>query len=295
LIGFAPFRATDRVLFIDSTTSTHVPTVRFNDGHRIPQLGYGVWLIPDDVATECVRTAIDAGYRSIDTAKIYENERGVGAALRSSGVSREDMFVTTKLWNSDHNNVEGAFDTSMELLGLEYLDLYLMHWPAPQTGNFRAAWKAMVQLQESGRVRSIGVSNFNVEHLVQIVDDTGVVPAINQVELHPFFQQQELRAHCDQNGIAVEAWSPLGRGGTLLETPTITEIADELGKTPAQVVLRWDIQLGVVTIPKSVTPSRIAENLTVFDFELNADHMAAISLLDRPDGRIGPDPLIASF
>lgn len=280
-----------------TTTSHDIPSIQLNDGTTMPQLGYGVWQVPDEEATPLVKIAIETGYRSIDTAAIYENEAGVGAAIKAAGVSPDELYITTKLWNDKHDDVEAAFEHSLELLGLDHIDLYLMHWPSPHAhGTFVEAWQAMLELRKRGRVTSVGVSNFAIEHLEQIIEASGEKPAINQVELHPYFQQRELRAWCADAGIAIEAWSPLGQGGELLEDEVITKIAAELDRSPAQVVIRWHIQQGHVVIPKSATPARIPQNLDVFDFELTPAHLEAIAGLDRgADGRIGPDPSTAQF
>lgn len=263
----------------------------FSDGHAIPQLGFGVWQVPDEEAYRAVATALDAGYRSIDTARIYDNELGTGRAIRESGIDRGDIFVTTKLWNEDQGMTRTlrAFDDSLTRMGLEYVDLYLIHWPKPSEGLYVETFKAFQKLKAEGRVRSIGVSNFQIPHLQRVIDETGEVPVLNQIELHPGFSQPELRDFHAQYGIVTEAWSPLGQG-TILNDPPLTDIAAATGKTVAQVILRWHLQLGNVVIPKSVTPSRIRENLAVFDFELTDDQVAAISALDVANGRIGPDP-----
>ncbi|WUI23666.1 aldo/keto reductase [Streptomyces sp. NBC_00425] len=257
----------------------------------MPQLGFGVWQVPDDEAEQAVTTALEAGYRSIDTAAIYGNEEGTGKALAASGVPRQDLFVTTKLWNSDqgHDATLRAFDASLEKLGLEYVDLYLIHWPRPARGKYVDTYKAFEKLLADGRVKAIGVSNFLPEHLERLIDETSVVPAVNQIELHPHLQQQESRAFHAERGIATEAWSPLGQGKGLLEVPAVVAIARKHDRSPAQVVLRWHLQLGNVVIPKSVTPSRIKENIDVFDFSLDTEDLAAISALNE-DRRIGPDP-----
>jgi 2,5-diketo-D-gluconate reductase A len=268
-----------------------VNIVKLNNGVEMPQLGFGVWQVPDAEATTAVAEALKAGYRSIDTAAAYGNEGGTGEAIARSGVDRDEVFVTTKLWNSDHGHdaTLRAFDESVRKLGLDVLDLYLIHWPTPARDLYVETWKAFVQLQKEGRVRAIGVSNFQPAHLRRLIDETGVVPAVNQVELHPYLQQAELREFHEKHGIRTEAWSPLGQGGELLSDPVVTEIAARHGRSAAQVVLRWHLQLGNVVIPKSVTPSRIRENIAVFDFELPDEEMAALSTLDR-GGRIGPNP-----
>lgn len=272
------------------------PFIQFHDGRSIPQLGLGVWQTPADETAQAVKAALAVGYRHVDTAAIYGNEAGVGEGLRASGVPREDVFVTTKLWNAEQgfDSTLRAFDASMKLLGLQELDLYLIHWPCPARGLFVDTWRAFVRLQGEGRVRSIGVSNFEPEHLERLVQETGVKPSLNQVELHPRFQQQALRSYHAAHGIATQAWSPLGQG-QLLSDPAIAALAKKHGKTPAQVIVRWHIDMGHVVIPKSVQAGRIAENADVFDFALDADDLAALARLDQPDGRIGPNPLTAAF
>jgi 2,5-diketo-D-gluconate reductase A len=262
-----------------------------NDGHTIPQLGFGVFLVPPPEAADAVSHALRTGYRSIDTAAMYRNEQGVGEAIRASGIPRDELFVTTKVWPSDYGRAEtaDALHRSLEALGDEFVDLYLLHWPAPGQGRYVEAYEALVELRAQGLTRSIGVSNFFPEALEAAIDATGVVPAVNQVELHPRFEQRELRAFHKQHGILTEAWSPLGRGA-ILDDPIVTGIASAVGRTPAQVVLRWHLQLGNVVIPKSVTPARIEENFDVFDFELSAEQVAEIDRLDDPGARIGPDP-----
>lgn len=272
------------------------PLITFNDGKSIPQVGLGVWQTPNDTAVTAVKAAFDAGYRHIDTAAAYHNEQGVGEGMRASGIDRKDIFLTTKLWNDDQgfDSTLRAFDKSLKELATDYVDLYLIHWPSPHRGKYRDTWKAFARLKEEGRARSIGVSNFGAEHLDAIIGDTGVTPVINQIELHPDFQQKDLRATHEKLGIHTESWSPLGQGH-LLTHPVIGDLAKKLGKTPAQVIVRWHIQSGLVVIPKSVTPSRIVENFQVFDFELDAASMQALDGLDSADTRIGPDPLSAKF
>ncbi|CAM5427620.1 MULTISPECIES: aldo/keto reductase [Streptomyces] len=271
--------------------SSKVPPIILNNGVEMPQLGFGVWQVPDAEATRAVGTALEAGYRSIDTAAIYGNEAGTGRAIAASGVPREDIFVTTKLWNGDqgYDSTLRAFDTSLEKLGLEYVDLYLIHWPAPSRDKYVDTYKAFEKLHADGRIRAIGVSNFLPEHLERLFGETSVVPAVNQIELHPHLQQHASRALHAERGIATEAWSPLGSGKGLLEVPAIVAIAQKHGRTPAQIVLRWHLQIGNVVIPKSVTPSRIKENIEVFDFSLDDEDLAAISALNE-DRRIGSDP-----
>jgi 2,5-diketo-D-gluconate reductase A len=270
------------------TSST---TVQLNNGVEMPLLGFGVFLVPADEVVEPVRFALDAGYRLIDTAKLYANEEGVGQAIRESGLPRDDLFVTTKVWNSDHgfDATLRAFDDSQKRLGLDVIDLYLIHWPMPERNVYVETWQALERLYADGRVRAIGVSNFTVAHLQRLLDASTVVPAVNQVELHPGFPQEQLRAFHAQHGIVTESWSPLGRGHGLLDAPAVTSIAAEHGKTPAQVVLRWHLQLGCVVIPKSTHEERIRENADVFGFELTDAEMASLSALTEP-GRIGPDP-----
>jgi diketogulonate reductase-like aldo/keto reductase len=268
-----------------------VPPIILNNGVEMPQLGFGVWQVPDDEAEQAVATALESGYRSIDTAAIYGNEEGTGKAIATSGIPREELFVTTKLWNSDqgYDSTLRAFDTSLEKLGLDYLDLYLIHWPLPSRGKYIDTYKAFEKLYTDGRIKAIGVSNFYPEYLEQLIEATSVIPAVNQIELHPHLQQHATREYHAQQGIATEAWSPLGSGKGLLEVPAIVAIAQKHNRTPAQIVLRWHIQLGNVVIPKSVTPSRIKENIDVFDFSLDTEDIAAISALNE-DRRLGPDP-----
>ena len=270
------------------------PTIGLNDGNVIPQLGFGVWQVPEEEAAKVVGTAISTGYRSIDTAAIYGNEIGVGKAIAASPVERAQLFITTKLWNSQHTDARNALNESLTRLGLDQVDLYLIHWPKPRQNAYLEAWKALVKLKEEGRAKSVGVSNFTVSHLRQIIDATGVVPSVNQIELHPRFQQKELAAYHTEQGIITESWSPLGQG-TLLEDPTLKALGQKHGKTPAQVVIRWHLDRGYIVIPKSVTSSRIRENFEVFDFSLDADDLAKIAALDRQNGRIGPDPETANF
>jgi diketogulonate reductase-like aldo/keto reductase len=260
------------------------------DGEEIPQLGFGVFQVPPAETEEAVILALNAGYRHLDTAAAYRNEGAVGQAIRASGVDRGEIFVTTKCWNEDqgHEQAKRACHASRERLELEHIDLYLIHWPVPAHDRYVETWKAFIELQQEGLVRSIGVSNFQQEHLERIVSETGVTPAVNQIELHPHLQQQGLRREHEDLGILTEAWSPLAQGA-VLDDPTILEIAEHHAKTPAQVVIRWHVQLGNVVIPKSVTPSRIEENFDVFDFELASEEMEAIKGLDQ-GRRTGPDP-----
>ncbi|MFE8596333.1 aldo/keto reductase [Archangium violaceum] len=271
-------------------------SIQLNDGRSIPQVGLGVWQASNEQAALAVRTALEAGYRHVDTAAIYDNEKGVGEGLRASGVKREEVFITTKLWNNAQggDSTLKAFDQSLERLGLDYVDLYLIHWPAPRKGLYVESWKALKRLKEEGRARSIGVSNFTAEHLDRIIGETGIVPVLNQIELHPRFQQKALREAHARHNIVTQSWSPLGQG-QLLSDPVIGQLAARHKRTPAQVVIRWHIDSGLVVIPKSVTPARIKENLDVFSFRLDAEDMAQIEKLDSANGRIGPDPMTATF
>ncbi|KWT58174.1 oxidoreductase [Streptomyces albus subsp. albus] len=268
-----------------------VPHITLNNGVVMPQLGYGVWQVPDDEAFTAVGNALEAGYRSIDTAAIYGNEEGTGKALAASGIARDELFVTTKLWNDaqGYDSTLRAFDESLNKLGLEYVDLYLIHWPLPAQGTFVDTYRAFEKIYEEGRAKAIGVSNFQPAHLERLLGETSVVPAVDQIELHPRLQQAEARAFHARHGIATEAWSPLGQGKDLLTDATVTRIAEKHERTAAQIVLRWHLQLGNVVIPKSVTPSRIKENIDVFGFELDDADMAAIAALDSGT-RLGPDP-----
>ena len=272
-----------------------IASLPFHDGRSIPQLGYGVFKVDPDIAADVTAQALSAGYRHIDTARAYDNEEGVGRAVAESGIAREDLFITTKLWNDSHayDDAIAACEASLERLGLDYLDLYLVHWAVPAQGQYVEAWKALITLQERGLVRSIGVSNHPRPQLEEIIEATGVVPAIHQIELHPYFQQRDLRALHAEHGILTQGWGPLGQGKSdLLENETITSIAAAHGITPAQTVLAWHLAHGFVTIPKSVTPSRIVENLAAAQVELSADEVAAIDALDREDGRGGTDPAV---
>lgn len=268
-------------------------SLTLNTGDQIPQLGLGVFKVDDDVCEQIVRDALEIGYRHIDTAMIYRNEAAVGRAIASSGIPRDELFVTTKLWNSDQGATATpeALATSLELLGLEYVDLYLIHWPAPLRDEYVASWLALEELHQQGLVRAIGVSNFEPEHLERVLEEGSIVPAINQVELHPAFQQRKLRAFQEPLGIITEAWGPLGQGKyELSELPGLTEIAEAHGKSIQQIVLRWHLQEGVVVFPKTVRKERMMENLSVFDFELSPEEMTALAAMDA-DRRVGTHPM----
>ncbi|MFP7171173.1 aldo/keto reductase [Terribacillus sp. 7520-G] len=256
--------------------------VTLNNGLKMPQLGFGVWQVGNEEATAAVAKALEVGYTSIDTAMIYKNEEGVGKAIKEANVNREDLFITTKVWNSDqgYDNTIAAFEASLERLGLDYVDLYLIHWPTPQYDEYVDTYKALEKLYKDGRVKAIGVCNFEIEHLERLMKETEITPVLNQVECHPYLAQNELKEFCKKHDIFVEAWSPLDQGGDVLKDEVVTAIAEKLGKTAAQVVLRWHLQNDTIVIPKSVTPSRIEENFQVFDFELSAEDMDAINKLD---------------
>jgi 2,5-diketo-D-gluconate reductase A len=273
-----------------TTNETTIPTLDLNDGNRIPQLGFGVFEVDPEDTKEAALHALRSGYRLIDTAAAYGNEAEVAEAIAASGLDRNQVFVTTKVWNNDHgrDRTLQAFEHSLGRLGFDWVDLYLIHWPAPSQGKYVETWQTLCELRDQGRARSIGVSNFLAEHLERIIDATGVAPALNQIELHPRLQQAELRSFHREHAIVTESWSPLGRGA-LLDDPVIEEIAAATGRTPAQVLLRWNVQLGCLVIPRSVRPQRIEENARVFDFELDREQMEAIGRLDRGE-RIGPDP-----
>lgn len=277
--------------------NTTVPLITLNDGVTIPQFGLGVWQAAEGEEVEnAVRAAIETGYRLIDTAAIYGNEVGVGKAIKDAGVARDELFITTKLWNAHHayDAALAEYDESLRKLDCGYIDLYLIHWPLPMEGKYKEAWKALEKLHTDGRVRAIGVSNFKPHHLEDLLSEAEIVPSVNQIELHPLFQQKETRAICDANGIVIESYSPLMRGGEALENPTITEIAAAHGKTSAQVILRWHVQENFIVIPKSVKAERIAENFDIFDFQLSPAEMQQIEALDE-NKRISADPDIASF
>ena len=276
---------------------TQQPTIILNDGNVIPQFGFGVWQVPPDITAKCCSEALRAGYRSIDTAEGYQNEEGVGQALREAGVPRGEVFVTSKLRNGAHRRDDAlmAFDDTMRKLGIDKLDLFLIHWPAPTRGHYVEAWKTLVELQREGRIHSIGVSNFNLDHLERIIGETGVTPAVNQIELHPRFRQRDKRAFHKEHGIAIESWSPLG-SGKLIDDPAIGAIAKKHRKSTAQVMIRWHLDEGLIVIPKSVTPSRIRDNIAVFDFALDdADRRALAAMDDPKQGRAGPDPATLAF
>ena len=271
-----------------------VPSIALNDGNTIPQLGFGVFQIEPKDTAKAVSEALEIGYRHIDTAEMYGNEKEVGEALRSSGLDRSEVFVTSKLSNAFHepDDARQAFDRTLSELGFDYVDLFLIHWPLPTLydGDFVSTWKTLEEFHSDGRARSIGVSNFQVEHLERLAAETETVPAVNQIEVHPYLTNEAVRSYDQEHGIATEAWSPIAQGG-VLEDPTITEVAEKVGKTAAQVVLRWHIQRGDIVFPKSVTPSRMKENLELFDFELGSVEMDEISALDRgEEGRTGPHP-----
>lgn len=279
------------------TDAIPTPSLTLADGHRIPQFGLGVWQVDDDEAQRVVADALEVGYRHIDTARVYKNEAGVGRAIAASGIPRDELFITTKLWNSDQgrDTVRAAAEASLERLGLEKVDLYLIHWPAPKYGMHVESWQAMIEVREAGLARSIGVSNFLAEHLDDLAAATEVVPVVNQIELHPAFQQRELRAVHAARGILTESWSPLGSGNyDLAELPGFAAIAERHGKSVQQVAIRWHVQEGLIVFPKTVRRERMVENADVFDFELTADDMAVIAACDR-DQRVGSHPLTTGF
>lgn len=270
---------------------TDIPGIALNDGRTIPQIGCGVWEVPNTTVARNIVTAVEAGYRSIDTAQGYDNEEGVGRGIVECGLPREQLFITSKLRTS-HQGYDAtlkSFMGSLDRLGLDYLDLFLIHWPVPKHDRYSDTWKAFIQLQRDGRIRSIGVSNFLPEHIERIIGDHGVAPAVNQIELHPEFQQRDIREFHRRHNIAIECYSPLGRGA-VLDNPTIKQIADKHGKSPAQVVLRWHVQEGLIAVPKSVHAERIKANIDVFDFALDDGDMAGIAALDRPNGKMLSDP-----
>ena len=269
---------------------THPTVIKLHDGNLMPQLGLGVWKAGNEEVVSAIHKALEVGYRSFDTAAVYQNETGVGNALSSAGVARNELFVTTKLWNDDQKQPKEALQESLKKLKLDYVDLYLIHWPVPATNHYVDAWKSLIELQQQGLAKSIGVCNFQVHHLQKIIDETGVAPVINQIELHPLMQQRQLHAWNATHKIQTESWSPLAQGGEgVFDQKIIRQLADKYGKTPAQIVIRWHLDSGLVVIPKSVTPSRIAENFSVWDFRLDKDELSEITRLDQ-NKRLGPDP-----
>ncbi|WP_192181557.1 aldo/keto reductase [Mesorhizobium amorphae] len=270
--------------------------IALNDGSAIPQLGLGVWQVDPAITAEVVGWGIEAGYRLIDTAEGYQNEEGVGQAIRKAGVPRDELFITSKLRNGAHQRDAAlrAFDETMEKLGIEQLDLFLIHWPVPSQGKYVEAWKTLVELRQAGRIKSIGVSNFNQDHLERIIGETGVTPVVNQIELHPRFQQRDARDFHARRNIRIESWSPLG-SGRLLSDPTLAGITRKHGKSVAQIIIRWHLQEGLIAIPKSNHQDRIAANFDVFDFELDAKDLETIGGMDSPDGRNGANPATAAF
>ena len=270
--------------------------ITLNDGSAIPQLGLGVWQVDPAITAQVVGWGIEAGYRSIDTAEGYANEEGVGEAIRTAGVPRGELFITSKLRNGAHHRDAAlrAFDDTMSKLGVEQIDLFLIHWPVPSQGRYVEAWKTLIELREAGRIKSIGVSNFNQDHLERIIGETGVTPVVNQIELHPRFQQRDKREFHASHNIRIESWSPLG-SGRLLKDPTIEVIAGKHGKSVAQTIIRWHLQEGLIVIPKSIHKERIVSNFDVFDFELDAEDIKIINGMDSPDGRTGANPATAAF
>jgi len=271
-----------------------VPSITLNDGKQIPQLGFGVFQIEPDETATAVSTALEVGYRHIDTAEMYQNEKGVGDAVRSSGIARDELFITSKLNNGFHepDDARRAFDATLEALGMDHVDLFLIHWPLPTRydGDYVKTWKVLEEFYREGRARSIGVSNFQTQHLGRLAAEADITPAVNQIEVHPYFTNEVVRAHGEEHQIATEAWSPIAQG-KVLDDPTVLRVAKALGKSPAQVVLRWHIERGDIVFPKSTTPSRMQENFEIFDFELSGDDMSAISALDKGEaGRTGPNP-----
>ena len=268
-----------------------IPDITLNDGNTIPQLGFGVWQVPNDEVTEAVKTAIASGYRSIDTAQGYDNEEGVGKAIREGGVSRDELFITSKLRTKDqpYDKAIASFEASLKRLGLDYLDMFLIHWPVPAHNTYPEAWKAFVKLQQDGKIRSIGVSNFLPEHLTRVINDTGVTPAVNQIEVHPEYQQLDVRDFHKQHGIQIESYSPLG-SGAVLDNPVIKEVADKYGKSPAQAILRWHLHQGLIVIPKSTHAERIKANIDVFDFDLDEDDLAKLREAGQARRQAGRQP-----
>ncbi|TPI12754.1 aldo/keto reductase [Mesorhizobium sp. B4-1-3] len=270
--------------------------LKLNDGSTIPQIGLGVWQVDPDITAKVVRWGIEAGYRLIDTAEGYRNEEGVGEAIRAAGVPRNELFITSKLRNGAHQRDAAlrAFDDTMQKLGIDRIDLFLIHWPVPSQNKYVEAWKTLLELQKAGRIKSVGASNFNQDHLERIIGETGVTPVVNQIELHPRFQQRDKREFHKKHNIHIESWSPLG-SGRLLSDPTLETLAKKHGKSVAQVIIRWHLQEGLIVIPKSIHQERIAGNFNVFGFELDANDMQTIRGLDSTDGRTGPDPATAAF
>ena len=270
--------------------------IDLNDKMKMPTVGFGTWRISNEEAPRSIEEALAAGYRSIDTAKVYDNEEGVGIGLKESPIEREEIFLTTKVWNSDqgYDSTLRALETSLKKLQTSYVDLYLIHWPAPKLDKYIPTWKALSRLRQEGLARSIGVCNFNIDHLDRIISETGIVPAVNQVEIHPHFQQKKLREFHLKHNIATEAWSPLARG-KLFSDEVIISLAKKYQKTPAQIVLRWHFDSGIIAIPKSAQVARILENIDIFDFHLSAEDLALIATLDKENGRTGPNPLTADF
>ncbi|MDR1530483.1 MAG: aldo/keto reductase [Burkholderiales bacterium] len=271
----------------------NIPQIKLNDGNTIPQLGLGMWRVDDDDAANVILKALEIGYRSIDTAAIYKNEKGIGRALARASLPRSELFITTKLWNSEHGNAALALRESLDRLGLAYVDLYLIHWPAPQQNRYVETWRQMIELQRSGLTRSIGVSNFTEAHLKRLFEETNVAPVLNQIELHPTFQQKAIRKFHVTHEIVTESWRPLGQGKDL-KLPVVQELAARYSKTPAQIVLRWHVQNDLIVIPKSVTLERIRENSAIFDFVLTDDEMKKLAALDANE-RMGPDPDVFSM
>lgn len=274
--------------------SAQIPTVSLNNGTTIPQLGFGVYQVPPDETERAVLTAFEAGYRHIDTAQMYQNEAGVGRALRNSGLAREDVYITTKLNNDSHEPsvARAALEQSLRELDVDHVDLFLIHWPLPTRygGDYVSTWRTLTELAAEGKATSVGVSNFHPEHLKRIVDETGIVPAINQIEVHPYLTNEEARLASGRLNVAVEAWSPIAQGA-VLDDPVLVELAEKYGKTAAQVTLRWHIERGDIIFPKSVTPERVKENADIFDFTLTADEVNRITALDKgEEGRTGPNP-----
>ncbi|HNM86806.1 MAG TPA: aldo/keto reductase [Mycobacterium sp.] len=276
------------------TSAPEIPDLVLNDGNRIPQFGFGVFQIPPADTASAVRTALEAGYRHIDTAEMYQNEKGVGQGVRDAGVDRGEVFITSKLNNGFHkpDDARRAFDTTIEALGFDYVDLFLIHWPLPTLydGDFVSTWQTLEEFKSDGRARSIGVSNFQIHHLERLARDTETVPAVNQIEVHPYFTNDAVRAYGIEHTILTEAWSPIAQGD-VLDDPVVGQIAQKVAKTPAQVVLRWHVERGDIVFPKSSTPQRIRENIDIFDFELSDDQIDELTRLDRGEaGRRGPDP-----